>query len=340
MTGTSRDDGSGGLLEILSRKSRSFLGLFRPEEFIILSFVAILAILLIYYGIWPHWTGGTVKKIGYSVVTIIVFALFSNHRFLISDIKKRETVFLKKLSRLIYDFSPFMFGILVYDSLHDVVKTVRPQSADQALMRMDEFIFGVQPTIWLEYYIKPWFTDYMAFCYALMFFLPALLAYILYHKGRYADFRNITVALVIIFIIGYIGYIAVPAEGPRSVLREQYSVDLQGDLYDKSANVWNNLQTFQRDCFPSLHTAFSAIALFFAFKYRAVYRGGHILFWIYLPLTVSLWFSTVYLRYHWVVDVIAGLILTLFAYFAAPKLNTLWHERIKPLPQNEENDAT
>jgi len=336
VTETSRGNRSGGLIEILSKKSRSFLRIFRPEEFIILSSVAILVILLIYYGIWPHWTRGTVKKIGYCFLTIIVFALFTNYRIIISDIRKRKMVFGKRLLRIMYDFSPFTFGILIYDSLHDVVKTVNPQLADYTLMRWDELIFGVQPTIWLENYISPWFTDYMAFCYTLMFFLPVILAYILYHNRRYADFRNITLALVIIFIIGYVGYITVPAIGPRFILQEEYTVDLQGDLYDKSSIVWNELQTFQRDCFPSLHTAFSAIALFFAFKYRNVYRGGHLLFWIYLPLTVSLWFSTVYLRYHWVVDVFAGLILTVFAYYAAPKLNSIWHKRIKPLPQNEE----
>lgn len=339
MTETNRDDSSGGLLDILSRKSRSFLRLFRPEEYIILSFVVILTILLIYYGIRPHWVRGSLKKLGYCFLTIIVFALFTNHRFLISDIKKRQTVFLKKLLRLIYDFSPFTFGIVVYDSLHDIVKVVHPQLADYTLMKWDEFIFGVQPTIWLEQHISPWLTDYMAFCYALMFFLPAILGYILYHNRRYADFRNITVALVIIFIVGYISYITVPAIGPRFILQDVYTKDLQGDLYDKSSQIWNSLETINRDCFPSLHTAFSAIALFFAFKYRNVYRGGHILFWIYLPLTVSLWFSTVYLRYHWAVDVFAGLILTVIAYYAAPKLNSIWHERIKPLPQNEEKDT-
>jgi len=245
-------------------------------------------------------------------------------------------VFGKKLLRLIYDFSPFTFGILMYDSLHDVVTTVRPQTADLTLMKMDEFIFGVQPTIWLEQYVRPWFTDYLAFCYALMFFLPAVLAFILYHNRRYGDFRNVILALVIIFIIGYIGYITVPAEGPRSELGPEFKVALQGNFYRRSANVWKDLQSFQRDCFPSLHTAFSAIALFFAFKYRNVYRGGKILFGIYLPLTVSLWFSTVYLRYHWVVDVFAGLILAVLAYYGAPKLNSIWHKRIKPLPQNKE----
>ncbi len=278
------------------------------------------------------------KKIVYGFITVIVFAVFSNHRILISDNLKRTKVFGKKLLQMIYDFSPFAFGIMVYDSLHDIVKTVRPQPADPTLMKWDEFIFGVQPTIWLERYVSPWFTDYMVFCYALMFILPAVLGFILYHNKRYADFRNITVALVIIFIIGYAGYILVPATGPRFVLQGKYDVDLQGDLYDKSTIVWNSLETVQRDCFPSLHTAFSAIALFFSFKYRAVYRGGKILFWIYLPLTVSLWFSTVYLRYHWVVDVIAGMLLAVLTYYAAPKLNSIWNERIKPLPQNEDKN--
>ena len=60
------------------------------------------------------------------------------------------------------------------------------------------------------------------------------------------------------------------------------------------AGTEHALQRVDRDCFPSLHTALSAVALVY------MWRHTRRLFWWSLPLVVSLWFSTVYLRYHYV----------------------------------------
>ena len=55
-----------------------------------------------------------------------------------------------------------------------------------------------------------------------------------------------------------------------------------------------------RDAFPSGHAAVALVVQWYAFRYfrhRAV--------WL-LPLTTALIFSTVYLAYHYAVDVLAG----------------------------------
>jgi membrane-associated phospholipid phosphatase len=47
------------------------------------------------------------------------------------------------------------------------------------------------------------------------------------------------------------------------------------------------------------------------------YRNSKKLFWILSPLILSLWFSTVYLRYHYLIDVVAGLILAPLSFWLA-----------------------
>ena len=65
------------------------------------------------------------------------------------------------------------------------------------------------------------------------------------------------------------------------------------------------------DVFPSLHVAARAFMLFFDRRFaRWRYR-------LYLPAAVGLWVSTVYLRFHYGIDVLAGALLAVVALLVA-----------------------
>jgi membrane-associated phospholipid phosphatase len=104
----------------------------------------------------------------------------------------------------------------------------------------------------------------------------------------------------------------VPAIGPVYTLHDQYTVPL-----GQSLDIFNQQMQFmdfariQRDVFPSMHTAVSFIVWLYA------YRNSRRLFVLLAPFILSLWASTVYLRYHYLVDVVAGLILAPLCFLAA-----------------------
>ena len=72
-----------------------------------------------------------------------------------------------------------------------------------------------------------------------------------------------------------------------------------------------NFARIRRDVFPSMHVAISLVVWLYA------YRNSKRLFWILSPLILSLWLSTLYLRYHYLIDVLAGLILAPVSYLLA-----------------------
>jgi len=74
-----------------------------------------------------------------------------------------------------------------------------------------------------------------------------------------------------------------------------------------------------RGAFPSLHCAVSFVSLFFAWRYVKW------LFWLMLPAVILLIVSTVYLRHHYVIDLIAGLFLGIFAFWIGPKMEDWWN---------------
>ena len=68
-----------------------------------------------------------------------------------------------------------------------------------------------------------------------------------------------------------------------------------------------------RSAFPSLHCSIGFLTLFYSWRFGdALFPGRpRLYFWICLPLVISLWLSTIYLRHHWVPDIAAGLLLGL-----------------------------
>jgi membrane-associated phospholipid phosphatase len=114
-------------------------------------------------------------------------------------------------------------------------------------------------------------------------------------------FRETVFSLTCVLAIGYTIYPIVPVRGPLFVQSFDVSLDvyyvgwLKEQLMDKTRVL--------RDCFPSLHSAASLILLW------SSWRHARLLFAVLAPIVLSIPIACVYLRYHWVTDVLAGIAL-------------------------------
>ncbi len=218
----------------------------------------------------------------------------------------------------LHAFSPILYVILIYESLGDLIHYLRPD-VDPILIRWDLLIFGTHPTIWMERWIAPWLTDLMSFFYGSYYFLPVVFVLFLYLKKRGVEFDESVFVLTFGYYLSFVGYILFPAIGPRFTLTHLQSVPLEGSfLTDFVRDILNSLEHNKRDCMPSGHTQIALMALYLAYRYERV------LFYIYLPIICGLILSTVYLRYHYVVDLIAGMFTALGCLLIAPRIYTYW----------------
>ncbi|HEU4390107.1 MAG TPA: phosphatase PAP2 family protein [Blastocatellia bacterium] len=213
---------------------------------------------------------------------------------------------------------PVVLVPLAYKELEYLVPRVHPRDLDWRLAAIDYRIFGVNPTVWLERVTFPAFTEIFQLAYISYYFLPLAVGVPLWLEGRYRQYHMLLFALVLCFFISYIGYMTVPAVGPRFILNDQQSFALEGVfLYAPIRSTLDWAEGITRDCFPSGHTAIAVLVLYYAWRFR---RGT---FWILLPVGTLLIMSTVYLRYHYVIDVIAGVALALFVIIVAKPLHRL-----------------
>jgi len=221
--------------------------------------------------------------------------------------------------KILRDGLPFGFCIAIYTNLHDTIHFANPHDIHETLVKIDAFLFGVQPCVWAERFIHPFLTDFFTFFYVLFFLWAPLLALILYLKKDQLKFRYTMVGVILAFYLGYFGYVLFPAAPPRIVLAEYFTKTLHGlPFLDELRNSIDVLPSTSRGAFPSLHAAATLVALFFAWRYTRWY------FWLVLPFAIGLILSTIYLRHHYAIDLIAGWGLAHLAVWLGPKVERGW----------------
>ena len=201
---------------------------------------------------------------------------------------------------------PIACVLIIFDSLGQLVHYINPTDIDPLLIRMDYMIFHGHPTVMLEKIASPLLTDMLQLAYTSYYFIPISFGIILFRNNLTRDFDRSVFLILLCFYLSYLGYILFPALGPRFYLNNLQTAELQGLLISEPIqSILNRLEGIKRDAFPSGHTAITVLVLCLAYRYKRDF------FWIALPIVSALIFATVYCRYHYVVDVIAGLALTL-----------------------------
>jgi membrane-associated phospholipid phosphatase len=214
----------------------------------------------------------------------------------------RETR-LRWFARLWY--YPILINVVFMNMGSTALKLV-PHRRDALLQQIDAVLTGVTPSLRTQALVTPWLTETLSFCY-LLFFPYLFISWAFYAWRGVSSFRRLSVGLFTIYAFGFLGYSTVPAAGPHLAMAEQFTVPLTGWAITRlNASIVAGGSNGV-DVFPSLHCAVSCFLL--CFDRRHARRR----FRIYVVPCVGLWLATIYLRYHYLVDVIAGFALAAFA---------------------------
>lgn len=201
-----------------------------------------------------------------------------------------------------------LFAYPTSDLLIDSLQ--RSRLADDVLIRLDLALFGFHASVWTERFATPWLTDTLSFCYFLHILLPPLVLVFIALKGPRAAFVEVVEAFVLMSLVGVSLYVAVPAVGPLHTLADLYQHDLAGGVVGQANRAFIESTRVPRDAFPSLHVGISALLLLYAA------RSSRLFALVLLPAVVGNWIATIYLRYHYLVDVVAGFALVPLVTFA------------------------
>jgi membrane-associated phospholipid phosphatase len=216
----------------------------------------------------------------------------------------RETAVLRSMLRFLRDVGPLLLSMLFYPATNVVTDWLQGgYLADAWLARLDVMLFGGHWTVYMEPLISPILTDVLSFCYFAHVLLPTIVFVFLYLRAPYRLFAEAIQGFFLLFVIGFFLYVVVPAVGPKYELAHLYQRDLQGGLIGELNRTIIDLARIKRDAFPSLHVGLSAILLLYA------WRASRTFTLVLFPVILGNWIATIYLRYHYTIDVLAGFLL-------------------------------
>ena len=206
------------------------------------------------------------------------------------------------LARLLRDWTPILLILSAYAWMDAVVQGHLAPEQDALMASLDRALFGgVDPLDLVARLIATPLSEWLAFAYSFYAVLyPLVLGGISMFAGRTA-LREACFTVGVALLLGYVSYSLIPVKGP--LLTRTFDVSLEYYLIGPVKEALMDATRITWDCFPSMHTCCTVLLGWSA--WRHVRR----LFWFILPIVVSMPLACVYLRYHYVIDVVAGLAL-------------------------------
>jgi membrane-associated phospholipid phosphatase len=210
----------------------------------------------------------------------------------------------------------------MYLNLRPILPIINSSSYDEALYQLDVRLFTVEPTLAVEAWSSPRVVEWFSFFYYSYFYFISSFIFVMMFTSR-NDHRLATFATGALLVVttGQFVYTLVPGLGPYAHLAHEYRAPLQGGtFYQLVVNAVSAAGPL-RDIFPSIHTALPTFLTLFAWRHYRRYAPIATFF------TVNIILATIVLRWHYLVDVFAGLILAATAFWLAPRLVESYQHR-------------
>jgi membrane-associated phospholipid phosphatase len=216
--------------------------------------------------------------------------------------------------RFVRSWYPLPLYIFFFEELQGLVHAIFPGWFDRWLIAFDYGFAHAHPSVWLGQFANPALNDAMQFCYMTYFLFLVLVPGALYFSRERVAFWTTMTATAMAHYTVYVIALLFPIESPYFALASLNPKPLVGGPFTATIELVEHFGRVHGAAFPSAHVAGSMVAIWAAARYR---RG---IFYACLPFFVGMCVATVYGRYHYVADVLAGIVVGSVAWLCAEGL--------------------
>ncbi len=221
------------------------------------------------------------------LVAATILALCRVEARLAEQMDWRRGTFSAKFRHFWRHWYPHLFFLFCFEELATLVHLVTPGWQDAKLIAADYWLTGVHPTV----------------CAYLL-----VLGGVLYYRRDWRGYWSVMTYSAVGYAIGYVIALFFPIESPWFSMAGAWHGSLQGGPITATINFIEHFGRVRGAAFPSEHVAGSVAALWGAWRHRRW------LFWAMLPLVVCMCVSTIWGRYHYVVDIFGGMVTGTLGY--------------------------
>jgi hypothetical protein len=193
--------------------------------------------------------------------------------------------------------------------LRDILPLVSPWTDDARIYAFDMKVFGFEPSVAMDHWVTPATTEWFAFFYFLYFLILCVhvLPMVFAQKDTHLLNQFATGALLM-FLSSHVIYMMVPGYGPYWYLKGTFAHELTGGTFWRWVRETVDAGGAQKDIFPSLHTGSPTFFAIFSFRHRKLFPFKYT--WPLITfLATQIIIATMFLRWHYLIDIFAGLAL-------------------------------
>jgi membrane-associated phospholipid phosphatase len=267
----------------------------RPSER--LTFTAAAVLVVVTAATWRHG----------AMLRMAVFASIALATFVLARASASPA------ARFVRDWLPVCVVLAMFMLLQPVIEAAVPWRLDAVLAQVDARWFSRTADAWRGVLGRPApFTDAVYLAYFSYYLLPVTIAAIAWRRGP-AAFEPTAFTILLGFYLTYLGYLLLPASGPRLPPTAEAAQLGGGAISDAVRWFLQTAEVTTLDAFPSGHTTIAVVSG--VLGSRLLGRDAAAAVWAW---AASIVFAAVYVHVHYVVDVLAGLGLAVVVLWLSP----------------------
>lgn len=217
----------------------------------------------------------------------------------------------KKTLQFVHLFYPILLLTYFYGETAQFNQLIFAENLDPIFYNLEELVFGFQPS--LEFSIRfpqKWFSELLNFGYFSYYILTFGVSFTFFIL-RSAQVEKVIFIIITSFFIYYLVFLIFPVVGPQYYFRSPLSDAADSGIFSRAVKLVQYYGEYPTGAFPSSHVGMVVIFLYLSFKNISW------LFWIIMPLFALILMATVYIKAHYAIDVIAGLLSAPIVYYLA-----------------------
>jgi membrane-associated phospholipid phosphatase len=202
--------------------------------------------------------------------------------------------------RVIRDWHPLILFPLLYKEVEVLAAFIGNWRLTTAIPAWESALFAGQPSLYLSERLAfvP-LSEYLHFCYlSYVIVIPSVTAY-WYVSGRRAAFGELLLLLSTVLLGSYLFFILLPVDSPY-YLSQRLGPPLSGHFFFDLVHQMSDRGGARGGAFPSAHVSGAVVVILVAWRHQR--RLAYLL----APISGGLLIATVYGRFHYVLDTLAG----------------------------------
>lgn len=210
---------------------------------------------------------------------------------------------------------PVILTPLLYTELGHLNQLHVQGYLDPMVQGWEEALFGAQlSVVWAERQPWRWLSELMHLGYASYYVLIPISAVVVYWRGGARELHRFTMITGLGFLLCYLIFVVFPVAGPRYLYDRLQEPPARALFFDAVHAIAEGASS-KGTAFPSSHVS-ATVAGWLACRRRARHW-----FWISAPFVLLLTLGTVYGRFHYAVDSLAGVAVAAAAWRLGPALS-------------------